>query len=142
MSLTKVIDVDDQYPNPDNPNENPLKVARYGLVGSDICYVGVFNNLPESVTLEGFQVAMFGSIQGESVLGPSTGEEWTDRNYKGVVQHGNPTDPTTLPGGQKMYFILEKMRGIHSIQPLIKCGTGLSGKIKLEFGRAKQSWLP
>ena len=140
MSLIKIITIDDQFPDPDNPLENPDKVARYGLIGSDVCYVGIFNNLPGSVTLDGFQLMMFGSIKGESVLGPSTAEEWTDRSYAGVIQHGNPVNPITLPAGEKMYFILERMKGIHSIQPLVKCSAGESGKVKLEFGRGPRTF--
>ena len=133
-----IITVTSEFPNPDDKTTPRDRVARFGLLGSNVCSVAIYNNLPESVTLAGCQVAMFINGTAEHVLGPSTATEFTDRNYAGVIQHGNPVDFTTLAAGEKGYFVLENMAAIHSIQIQAKVATG-TGKLKIEFGRGKVS---
>lgn len=109
------------------------KAARLELKGSDRAVIGVYNT--GSVALNGFKVVFFPNATAESVDGPSTGAEWTSpASSQHVIQHGNPTDPTTLAAGAKMYFILHNLNPLHSLQVLASVTTG-QGELRVEFNR-------
>ena len=110
-------------------------VGRLALDGADKAVIGVYNNLPESITLSAFKVVFFPNATAEAVDGPSTAAEWTSPAGGGnVIQHGNPVSPTTLVAGAKMYFVLINLKPIHSLQVLAAVASG-EGRLKLEFNR-------
>ena len=110
------------------------KKGRLELKGADKAVIGVYNNLPSSVTLNAFKVVFFPNATAEAVDGPTTAAEWTDPTSGNVVQHGNPVDPTTLAAGAKMYFILHKLKPLHSLQVMATVASG-EGQLKIEFNR-------
>jgi hypothetical protein len=130
--FSKTISIGTSFPNPNDPNQNPDTVARFGLTGSDKAFIGVYNTGAEA--LNAFKVVFFGNRTAESVDGPSTATEWTSIGTAGIVQHGNPVDPTTLAAGAKMYFILDRLIPIHSLQILATVASGV-GQLKIEFNR-------
>lgn len=132
--LTRTIDIKTALPDPDSADTPLSQTARFGLLGSDKAVVGVYNNLTESITLNAFKVVLFPNATAESVDGPSTGSEWTSPVQGNVIQHGNPVDPTTLAAGEKMYFTLDKLKPMHSLQVLASVASG-QGKLKVEFNR-------
>ena len=132
----KIITVDSTFADPDNPDENPDKVARFRLLDADRVCIGLYNNLSESITLTNFKIVFFPSDTAtEAIDGPSTGAEWTNPEAgNNVIQHGNPVDPTTLAAGAKMYFILHNLNPLHSLQVLASVASG-QGALKIEFNR-------
>ena len=130
--LTKVITVGTAFPDPDSQDILETQLARFGLLGSDKAVIGVYNT--GSVALNAFKIVFFPNATAESVDGPSTGAEWTSPTAGNIIQHGNPVDPTTLAGGAKMYFVLDKLSPIHSLQVLATVASG-EGVLKIEFNR-------
>lgn len=127
--FTRTLSIGTAFPDPANNSS-----GRFGLLESDKAVIGVYNNLSGSVTLNAFKVVFFPNATAEAVDGPSTATEWTSPESGGVIQHGNPVDPTTLAAGQKMYFILDKLKPIHSLQVLATVASG-EGQLKIEFNR-------
>lgn len=133
--MAEIITVTTTAPDPDDPATPLDRIARLNLRGANKAWVGVYNNLPESITLNSFQVVFFGNANAEAVVGPDTAAEWTTpSSSKNVIQHGNPVSPVTLPAGQKMYFTLDNLAPMHSLQILATVASG-EGKLKIEFNR-------